>query len=71
MWIIAQIETPRQRQERILNERDTAVREALAMYYPGWCDYRAAQDLPMNCAKPCGATLRRTIARDCCNALSS
>jgi hypothetical protein len=59
-WIIAQIETPRQRQERILNERDGAVQEALATYYPGWCDYRAAPRL----ADELRQALRRDIATD-------
>ena len=44
-WLRAKLETPRQRQARVLDERDSLVRHAVATYYSGWRDHRAATAL--------------------------
>ena len=44
-WLRTRLETPRQRQARVLDDRDAAVREAVAAYYPGWRTSRAASAL--------------------------
>ena len=44
-WLTARLETPRERQARTLDERDSLVRHAVATHYQGWRDHRAATAL--------------------------